>query len=67
MGFSYVETRNIPVNYRKWFIDRFVKEMKKASEEGSSQSRAAHDNSPMQRMLKGNHRQQVPAKLRRFT
>ena len=68
MGFSYVEAYNIPVWQRRWFIERLNSEFEKARGEGkAAQSRAAHTNTAESRALMGNHRQQVPAKLRRFT
>lgn len=68
MGFTYVEAYNIPVWQRNWFIQRINKEFMKAVEKKvPPQSRAAHTNTPDARALMGNHRQQVPANLRRFT
>ena len=68
MGFSYIEAYNIPVWQRAWFIRRINKEFMKAKDGGSPpQSKAAHTNTPEARALMGNNRQQVPAKLRRFT
>lgn len=68
MGFSYIEAYNIPVWQRTWFIQRINKEFMKAAEKKApAQSRAAHTNTAESRALMGNHRQQVPAKLRRFT
>ena len=68
MGFTYVEAYNIPIWQRNWFIARLNKEFQKAKDSGKpTQSRAAHTNTGESRALMGNHRQQVPAKLRRFT
>ena len=68
MGFTYYEAYNIPVWQRNWFIQRLNREFKKASEKNQPvQSKAAHTNTPDARALMGNHRQAVPAKLRRFT
>ena len=68
MGFTYYEAYNIPVWQRNWFIQRINKEFMKAQEKNKPvQSKAAHTNSPEARTLMGNHRAQVPAKLRRFT
>ena len=68
MGFSYYEVYNIPVWQRTWFIQRINKEFMKAAEKKAPvQSKAAHTNTAESRALMGNHRQQVPAKLRRFT
>ena len=63
MGFSYKECMNLPVWQRNWFIERFSKEMERAH----GASKAAHANDAETRSLQGMHRQQVPAKLRRFT
>jgi hypothetical protein len=62
MGFSWVECYNIPIWQRIWFIERLNKEIQKANG-----SRAAHDNSRDMRSLQGRHRNDPPAKLRRFT
>lgn len=68
MGFTYYEAYNIPIWQRNWFIARLNKEFQKARENDSpQQSRAAHTNTAEARALMGNHRQHVPAKLRRFT
>ena len=67
MGFTYIEAYNIPIWARLWFLRRINKEMERANEAQSNASRAAHANTPDQRMMNGNHRAHVPAKLRRFT
>lgn len=65
-GFTYAEAYNLPVPYKKWFIERFIKEMKR--EDGSAgNSRAAHDNTPEARTLTGKSRAEAPARMRRFT
>jgi hypothetical protein len=67
-GFSYSEIYNLPVSYKRWFIERISKEINKSSENGGdTQSKAIHQNAPDIRALQGKARQQVPAKLRRFT
>jgi len=63
MGFSYVECYNIPVWQRIWFIKRINEEMKRAN----GQSRSPENNTAEARAMMGRARQQVPAKLRRFT
>jgi hypothetical protein len=63
MGFTYGECINLPVWQREWFIERLVKEMDRAN----GQSRAAHSNDAASRAMSGHHRDQTPAKLRRFT
>ena len=67
LGFSYKEGYNIPVTYKRWFIDRIVKELNKSKEDGGGQSRAMHDNAPDVRAMQGRARSHVPSKLRRFT
>jgi hypothetical protein len=61
-GFSYTECYNLPIWQRIWFIQRINNEIKKAND-----SRAAHHNDPQTRTLQNKMRNQVPAKLRRFT
>ena len=63
MGFTYQEGMELPIWKRKWFVDRFVKEM----ERSRGQSRAAHSNDHQTRALSGMQRGETPAKLRRFT
>jgi hypothetical protein len=67
MGFTYSEVYHLPIWQRVWFLERLNKELKQASEKDSSASRALHQNSPDMRAMQGRHREQVPAKLRRFT
>lgn len=67
MGFTYVESYNIPVWQRYWFLERLNKEIKRANEQQSGASRAAHNNSADARAMAGRARAQVPSKLRRFT
>lgn len=66
-GFTYVEAYNMPVAYRRWFIDRVSRELNKTSEEGDTQSRALHQNQPDVRAMQGRVRPQTPSRLRRFT
>lgn len=66
-GFSYKEACNLPVAYKKWFIDRIVKELHRTGEEGNTQSRGLQANTPDVRAAQGRVRQQVPARLRRFS
>lgn len=66
-GFTYSETRKLPVPYKRWFIDRLVKELNKGKENESSASRALHTNTPELREMQGRTRAQVPSRLRRFT
>lgn len=64
---SLTETFNLPVAYKKWYVDRVSKELKKGQNEGESQSRAPDANTPALRSLLGRQRDQVPARHRRFT
>lgn len=66
-GFTYSETYGLPVPYKRWFIDRLVKELNKGKEGESSASRALHTNSPEVRQMQGRTRTQTPSRLRRFT
>jgi len=63
MGFSHREAVSLAIWQRKWFIDRFIKEMK----DSQGGDKAAHNNSADVRAMMGRSRSQVPAKLRRFT
>lgn len=66
-GFSYTEIYNLPVSYKRWFIQRISNELNKTSEKGDTQTKALHQNTPDIRSLQGKMRSQVPSKLRRFT
>lgn len=62
-----METRNLPVAYKSWFIERISKELKRTSDDDNVNSRALHHNTPDVRAMQGRAREQVPARLRRFT
>lgn len=71
-GFLYEEVCRLPVVYKRWFIDRLVKELNKGGTDpdGSptnAPSRALHQNAPDVRAMQGNVRSQTPSRLRRFT
>ncbi len=66
-GFLYKEAYHLPVPYKRWFIDRIIKELNKSSEGGDTQSRALHHNSPDVRNMQEKARSQSPSRLRRFT
>ncbi len=66
-GFTYSEAYKIPTRYRVWFIDRINKEFKKAAAQGAESSRAAHNNDPGSRSMRGMSRQTGPSRTRRFT
>lgn len=67
VGFSRKDAYELPIWERLWYLDRLGKELKKSNEQGSNASKAAQNNTPDQRFMKGNNRLNVPAKLRRFT
>jgi len=66
-GFLYREVYNMPVSYKRWFIERISKELKDSNEKGQTASRAAHQNTPDIRAMEGRARAQTPSRLRRFT
>lgn len=66
-GFLWHETLHLPVPYKRWFVDRIVKELNKGSEQGQNQSRALHQNTPDIRSMQNKVRSQTPSRLRRFT
>ena len=66
-GFTWRETQMMPVFYKRWFIERIQKELKRTSDEGQVASRALHQNSPDVRAMQGMSRDTAPSRLRRFT
>ena len=70
-GFTYRETYSLPVPYKRWFIDRIVRELNKGKDgkdgESGAPNRALHANDPEVRQLQGMARPQTPSRLRRFT
>lgn len=64
-GFSYTEIYNLPVSYKIWFIERITRELSRGGE--NTPTKAPHVDTPDARSLQGKMRNQVPAKLRRFT
>lgn len=66
-GFLYRETYNLPVQYKRWFVERIVKELNRGGEDDSPPTRALHQNTPDVRELQGMTRAQTPSRLRRFT
>ena len=67
MGFSYEAAYDLPIWQRRWFIERIRKEIKQSSDQGNGASRGAQHNTAQARSLQGRVRNQVPAKLRRFS
>jgi len=66
-GFLWRETYNMPVSYKRWFIERINKEVSRSNDDNSSQSKALHQNTPDVRSMQNKARAQVPSRLRRFT
>jgi len=67
-GFTFTEAYNIPVSYKRWFVDRLVQELTRKGPDGSdAPTRAAHADTPDVRAMQGRSREQVPSRLRRFT
>lgn len=69
MGFSFTEYMDLPIIYKRWFMERVVKEINKSSEQNgeATQSRAIHHNTPDARALQNRTHPNAPARLRRFT
>ena len=68
MGFTYQDTRNIPVWKRTWFIKRLKKEFETARENNSPQySKASHMNTAEQKTFRGSFRSNSPSRLNRAT
>ena len=68
MGFTYHDSRNIPVWKRTWFIKRLMKEFDTSKENNEPiYSKASHMNTPEQRMFRGSFRESSPSRLNRAT
>lgn len=67
-GFTYTEAYNIPVSYKRWFVERLVRELTQKTADGSDPpTRAPHIDTAESRAMQGRAREQVPSRLRRFT
>jgi hypothetical protein len=66
-GFAWKETLHMPVSYKRWFIERIGRELKQTKDDGGTQTKALHQNSPDVRAMQGKARAQTPSRLRRFT
>lgn len=66
-GFTFSEAWKLPVAYRKWFIERILKELKGKSENDSPPTKALHANDEQTRAMQGMTRTSSPSRLRRFT
>lgn len=68
LGFSYQDYWSLPVADKHWFFERLRKEIEpKEGQEHAPPNRGIESNSPEIRGLMGRNREQVPARLRRFT
>ena len=70
MGFTFKEYMNIPVVYKRWFIERVTREINGTSQDGepgNGNSKARHHNPPDVEALMGKHHPNAPNRLRRFT
>jgi hypothetical protein len=71
-GFTHREAYNLPVPYKRWYIERIVRELNKGRGGdddpggGGGMSRALHENSPEMRSMQQATRTQSPTRLRRF-
>lgn len=66
-GFTPSESYNLPVPYKRWFIERISKELTRTSEDGDTHSRALHANTPDVRAAQGRFRTNVPQRNARFS
>lgn len=60
----------MPIAYKRWFIDRIMKELNKGGDDGgggATMSKALHQNTPDVRAMQNKARTQTPSRLRRFT
>lgn len=68
LGFSFQEAMNLPLGWRRWFIDRLQRELNKTGDNGETlPNKSAEHNTREMRAMMGMGRDAVPAKLRRFT
>lgn len=68
MGFTFQDTRNIPIWKRSWFIQRLKKEFDTAKDNNTqAYTRASHANTPEQKMFRGSFRDSSPSRLNRAT
>ena len=62
LGFTYAGVRNLPLAYRRWFIDRVIKELERNAEQGNP---SKHEPDPTTRLFAGMHRGQGPHRTKR--
>ena len=63
-GFTYRETYNMPVSYKRWFIERISKELSRGESGNPPPSRADTQET---REMSGMSHPSAPSRLRRFT
>ncbi len=68
LGLTRSDIYAMPVAERMWYLERVNEEIKNSSESSDTEpvTKAAHNNTPEQRALRG-QRPNTPARLRRFT
>lgn len=70
LGFTYTEALNLPIVYKRWFLERAAKLMQGTASEGEPGNGPTKDmraqNDAAYAMSRGKHRVQTPARLRRF-
>ncbi len=66
-GFTYTETYTMPVEYKRWFLNRITQELQRNTGDNGTATRAAHADTPEMRALSGKTRAEVPSRLKRFT
>lgn len=64
LGFTYADAMQLPVSYKRWFIERIVKERNDSAANGQTSSRTMQANDPDVRAMQGKQRHSVPARLR---
>ena len=64
LGFTYADAMQLPVTYKRWFIERIIRERNESAENGHTSSRTMQANDPHVRAMQGKQRTDVPARLR---
>lgn len=66
---TWTEAYNLPITYKRWYIQRVIKELNKSNSEGTEGATQSRDlqNSPEVRETQGRSRTQSPSRLRRFS
>ena len=66
---TWTEAYNLPITYKRWYIQRVIKELNKSNSEGTEGATQSRDlqSSPEVRETQGRSRTQSPSRLRRFS